>query len=292
MAKKKVAKQKLDQGHEKIIVVWKASQLILNSVFDLPPDRNIISIPSKEEDNANKSKITKRSKMTIFDGEIVIIFDDNKISVRQCGDQERNEEAVVYYLTYKTFLNYNCLSPEKESTAFTPEVNTVTFNLHRYITRHVEENGKTISCTDTEPCEIVLNKQDIIDYLMVIDETIWYAICYYLLGCDTQRYFLIEFYKCLEVIKSHFGNEKEMIGALKPYGFLRQVYKEAKKLANNRRKPLSIARHAPYKGTSVQNIDTKWLFSDPTGREAFETGEKACRNMIDSYLQFRTAGNS
>ncbi|UCG55414.1 MAG: hypothetical protein JSV32_04220, partial [Dehalococcoidia bacterium] len=66
-------------GHEKIIVVWRADQVILNSVFDLPPDRNIISIPPKEEDNANKSKIAERSKMTIFDGEIAIIFDDNKV---------------------------------------------------------------------------------------------------------------------------------------------------------------------------------------------------------------------
>ena len=83
-----------------------------------------------------------------------------------------------------------------------------------------------------------------------------------------------------------------MIVALKPHGFLKQVYKDAKKLANDRMKPLSIARHAPYKGTSVQSIDTKWLFDDPTGKKAFETGEKACRNIIDSYLQFRTAVNS
>jgi hypothetical protein len=279
-----------DMGHENIIVVWRASQAILNSVFDLPPDRNIISFPPKEEDNADKSKITERSKMTIFDGEIVIIFDDNKVSVRQYSNRQLDDRAVVYYLIYKTFLNYNCLLPEKESTEFTPEVNTVSFKLHRYITKHVEENGKTISYIDTEPCEIVLNKKDITDYLMVIDDTILNAICYYLLGCDTQRYFLIEFYKCLEVIKSHFGKEKEMIGALKPHGFLRQVYKEANKLANDRNKSLSIARHTPYKGTPVHNIDTKWLFSDPSGRKAFEIGEKACHNIIDSYLQFRMAG--
>ncbi len=117
--------------------------------------------------------------------------------------------------------------------------------LHRYVTKYAERDGKTISYIDTEPCEIVLNKNDITDYLMVIDETIWNAICYYLLGCDTQRYFLVEFYKCLEVIKTHFGNEKKLTDALKPHGFLRQVYKEAKKLANDRRRPLSIARHAP-----------------------------------------------
>lgn len=279
-------------GHKKFIVVWSASRVILNSVFDLPPDRNIISIPPKEEDNTNKSKITERSKMTIFNGKIAIIFDDNKVSVRQYGDLQLDERMIVYYLIYKTYLHYNCLMPEEESTEVVQEVDSVAFKLHRYVMKYVEEDGETMSYIDTEPCEIVLNKKDITDYLTVVDGTISYAICYYLLGCDTQRYFLIEFYKCLEVIKSHFDDEREMIDALKPHGFLRQVFKDAMKLSNDRRKPLSIGRHAPYKETSIQSIDTKWLFSNPTGRKAFETGEKACRNIVDSYLQFHMAGNS
>jgi len=279
-------------GDENIIVVWRADQAILSSVFDLPPDRRIISFPPKDEDDAKKSKITERAKMTIFDGQIVIIFDDNKVSVRQSGKRQLDDRVLVCYLIYKTFLNYNCLSPEKESTEPTPEVNKVAFKLHRYITKSVKENGKTISYIDTEPCEIVLNKKDITDYLTVLDGPILYAISYYILGCNTQRYFLIEFYKCMEVIKSHFRGQKKMIDALKPHGFLAQVYQEAKKLANDRRRPLSIARHAPLKGASIHDIDTKWLFSDPTGRKAFDTGQKACRNIIDSYLQFRTAGNS
>ena len=278
-------------GTEKIIVAWKATGAILNSVFDLPPDRNIISIPPKEEDVANKSKIAERSKMTIFDGEMVIIFDDNMVSIDQYGDQKLDQEVVVYFLIYKTFLDYNCLSPEKESTESTPEVNTVSFNLHRNITKYVKENGKPLSYIDTEPCEIVLNKKDIIDYLTVVDGTILYAICYYLLGCNTQRYFLIEFYKCLEVIKNHFEKkEKEMITALEPHGFLGQVYDDMKRSANDLMKPLNIGRHAPLKGTPIESIDTKWLFSDPAGKKVFETGEKACRNIIDSYLQFRTTG--
>lgn len=278
-------------GHKKIIVVWKASQAILGSVFDLPPDLRIISYPPKEEDDTNKPKITERSKMTIFDGEIAIIFDDNTVSVRQDGERQRDDRAVVYYLIYRTYLNYNCLMPEEESAEIAQEVDSVAFKLHRYVKKSVVRDGETMSYIDTEPCEIVLTKKDVTDYLMVIDETIWNALCYYLLGCDTQRYFLVEFYKCLEVIKTHFGNEKKMTDALGPHGFLRQVYKEAKKLANDRRRPLSVARHAPYKGASIQNIDTKWLFDDPTGRKTFDTGQKACRNMIDSYLQFRTAGN-
>ena len=225
--------------------------------------------------------------MTLFGGKVVLVFDDNKVSVKQCEDQQMNDQAIIYYLIYKTFLNYNCLLPEKESTALTPEVDAVSFNLHRYTTKYHEEDDKTFSYIGTEPCKLVLNKKDITDYLLAIDETILYAMCYYLLGCNTQRYFLVEFYKCLEVIKNCFGDEKKMTETLKPHGFIKKTYKQAKKLANDRMKPLSIARHAPPKGVFVQNIDTKWLFDDPAGREAFKAGEKACRNIIDSYLQFR-----
>ena len=75
---------------------------------------------------------------------------------------------------------------------------------------------------------------------------------------------------------------------LQPHGFLEASYREAKKLANDQMRPLNISRHAPLKGISVYNVDMKWLFSDPMGKKTFETGEKACRNIIDSYLQFRT----
>jgi len=279
-------------GRDKIIFVWRANRAILNSVFDLPPDRNIISIPPKNEDDANKSKITERSKMTIFDGEIAIIFDDNKVSVRQYADRQRDDRAVVYYLIYKTYLYYNCIMPEEESKEVVQEVDSVAFKLHRYITKHVEENGKTMSYIDTEPCEIILHKKEISDYLTVLDATMWYAIIYYILGCNTQQYFLVEFYKCLEVIKNYFGNETKMKDSLNPHGFVQSDYKNTKRLANDRLRPLSIARHAPLKGITVRSIDTKWLFDDPRGRKAFETGEKACRNIIDSYLQFRIAGNS
>jgi hypothetical protein len=278
--------------NKKIIGVWSAGQAILNSVFDLPPDRRIISIPPKDEDNANKSKITEKSKMTIFDGKLLLFFDDNKVAVRQYDKLKWSEAPIVYYLIYKTYLYYNCLTPENESTEITPEVDSIAFKLHRYVTKYVERDGNTIPYIDTEPCEIILNKKEIEDYLTVLDPTMWCAIIYYILGCNTQQYFLFEFYRCLEVIKNQFESEKKMKEVLQPHGFLGSFYKEAKKLANDRMKPLSISRHAPLKGVSVQNIDTKWLFSDPTGRKAFETGEKACRNLIDSYMRFCIAGKS
>ena len=129
---------------------------------------------------------------------------------------------------------------------------------------------------DSEHEQLVVLLNEVVEFLKVGDDK----------GCTAK---INELTKAL---KSHFENEREMIDTLKPYGFRGQVYKEAKKLANDRMRALSIGRHAPLKGTSVQSIDTKWLLSDPTGRKAFETGEKACRNIIDSYLQFRTAGNS
>ncbi|HBG78547.1 MAG TPA: hypothetical protein DDW84_06880 [Phycisphaerales bacterium] len=278
--------------YQKIIVMWKADRAILNSVFDLPPDRNTISFPLKDEDNVNNSKITTRSKITIFDGKIVLLFDDNKVAIKQYDKIKINEDSIIYYLIYKTFLYYNCLMPENENEESASEVDKVIFQLHRYVTKYAVEDGHTIPYPDTEPCEIVLNKKEIVDYLTILDPTILYAISYYIRGCNTQQYFLVEFYKCLEIIKNHFGNEKKMKESLKNYGFLEDTYKETKKIANDTMKPLSVSRHAPAKDVSVHNIDTKWLFSDPIGRKVFDTGEKACRNIIDAYLQFRIANNS
>jgi hypothetical protein len=276
--------------HKKVIVVWRADRTIINSVFEFPPDRTITTFSPR--DVVHKSRIAARTKMIFFDGELTITFDDNKVFIRQCGERQWNDLAVVYYLIYKTFLSYNWLSPENESTEIAKEVDRIAFKLHRYVTKYVERDGNTIPYTDTEPCEIILDKKDIENYLTVLDQAIGYSISYYLLGCDTQQYFLIEFYKCLEVIKNHFKNEKEMRKALCPHGFVEAVYRDVKKLANDRMKPLSISRHAPLKDISVYNIDTKWLFSDPMGRKTFETGERACRNLIDSYIQFRIAGKS
>ena len=273
-------------SHNKIIVVWRADRTIINSVYEFPPDRMTVSYPPKEI--GHKSIIAARTKMLLFDGNMSITFDDNTVFINRSEDGQWNDLIVVYYIIYKTFLNYNCLLPMNENSATAPEADKVIFKLHHYIKRQVGTNGYT---WDTEPCELVLNKKDIEDGLMAIDQTLLYAICYYLLGCDTQRYFLIEFYKCLEVIRNHFGNEKKLKSALRPHGFLEAIYKNAKKLANDQMNPLSMSRHAPLKGISVRSINTKWLFSDPVGRKTFEIGEKACRNIIDSYIRFCIAGS-
>lgn len=270
-------------GNRKMIIAWKANRTILNSVFELPPDRTMTSFPP--QDATHKSRIAPRSKMSLLNGELTLIFDDDKVCFRESDARRPDSIAIVYYLIYRTFLYYNDLMFEEESTQNTPEVDEVAFKLHHYVTKHVERNGDNVAYIDTEPCEIILNREDIEGYLTVLDQTVWYAICYYLLGCQTQRYFLVEFYKCLEVIRNHFGNEKTMKKELRPHGFLANAYNQVKKLANNR---LSIARHAPRKGISVQSIDTKWLFDNPIGRRTFEAGEKACRNIIDAYLKFRS----
>lgn len=269
-----------------MVIVWEANRTILNSAFDLPPDRTITSFPP--QDTSHKSRIAPRSKMSLLNGDLTLIFDDTKVCFRGSDNWTLDIRAVVYYLAYRTFLNCNCLMFEEEGPQNTPEVDEVAFNLHRYVKKFVERNGDHVAYMDTEPCEIVLKRKDIEDYLAVIDQTAWCAICYYLLGCQTQRYFLVEFYKCLEVVKNHFGNEKTMKEVLEPHGFLSSAYRKVKKLANDRMKPLSIARHAPPKGISVQSIDTKWLFDDPIGRTVFEAGERACRNIVDAYLKSKS----
>jgi hypothetical protein len=275
--------------YKKFNIAWSADRTILNSVYDFPFDRRVISF-SEEEKSEHKSIITTKSKLTILYEKLTLLFDDNKVIIRQHDTQQWNDFTLIYYLIYKTFIHYNCTTPvEQENISTVRDTNEIIFRLERYVKKSIVENGRTGFYMDTEPCDLVLNKQDIIDYLHVVDETVWLALCYYLLGCDTFRYFLVEFYKCLEVVRSHFGNEKKMKDALQTYGFRQSSYEETKKLANDRRNPLSISRHAPFKGCPIKSIDTKWLFDNPFGKKTFETGETACRNTIDAYIKFRVA---
>jgi len=162
--------------HRNIIIVWQANQTILNSRFDLPPDRTIVTYPPELDGGVHKSRIAPRSKMTFSDGDLTLVFDDTQVAVRQCGERQWNEQAIICYLIYRTFLFYDCLVPTNESTEVAPEVDAVVFQLHQNVVRHVERDGHTIPCRDTEPCEIVVHKQDIADYLSVFDHALAYAL--------------------------------------------------------------------------------------------------------------------
>jgi len=37
------------------------------------------------------------------------------------------------------------------------------------------------------------------DFIRVLNPTLYYAMAFYLVGCENRRYFLVEFYKAVEL---------------------------------------------------------------------------------------------
>jgi hypothetical protein len=221
---------------------------------------------------------------------VTLGFDDDSLWVanddRHVG---RDLSSVVNYVSYKTFICYNILMPlgEPEYPPDAADASQVVFHLAKIVEKQERINGKIATWHEDEPCELILTKQDVADYLRAIDLALTYAIYYYLMGCNTSTYFLVEFYKCLEVIEEQLGGEKGLLKNLAWFGLDPGLHKTVKRLANDQKKPLSIGRHAPYPGVPMIPVDTKWLFDDPRGRKTFEAGEEACRSVIECYIKYR-----
>ena len=66
--------------------------------------------------------------------------------------------------------------------------------------------------------EIVVTKEQINEFLGLIDPSLYYSIASYLIGPNSHRYFLYEYYKVVEYIENELGSEQELISRLRPYG--------------------------------------------------------------------------
>ena len=268
--------------------MWQARGTILNTKYSFPSDRCIVSYPPDE--TRPKSRIADCSRMLLCRYGVTLGFDDNSLWIAN-DDRHAGRElsSLVNYISYKTFILYNILIPsdEPEYPPDEADASQVVFHLTKMVEKQTRSKGKIAMWHEDEPCELVLIKQDVADYLRAADLPLVYAIYYYLMGCNTSRYFLIEFYKCLEVIEKQLGHEKGLLKCLPRFGLDKALYKNVKRLADDEREPLSIGRHAPNPGIPMIPVDTKWLFDDPLGRKTFEAGEEACRSVIECYIRYR-----
>ena len=272
--------------------MWQACGTIFTAKYSFPSDRCVVSFPPIE--TRPKSRIADCSRMILGQYGVSLGFDDNSLWVtnddRHAG---RDLSSLVNYVSYKTFILYNILMPsdEPEYPPAAADVSQVVFHLAKIVEKQKLINGRIAMWHEDEPCELVLTKQEVADYLRVADLTLAYAIYYYLMGSNTSRYFLIEFYKCLEVIEKQLGHEKGLLKCLPRFGLDPALHKKVKRLADDEREPLSIGRHAPDPGIPMIPVDTKWLFDDPRGRKTFEAGEEACRSVIECYIRYRVDSN-
>jgi len=265
----------------------------MNPHYELPTDRIIKMYPHEEEKG---TKIVKPCKLSLRKYGLILLFNDNRIIFfTECNDttiQKVNTifEPLRYFIIYKSFVNYNVDSwPQEEDASLineVPEVDTVLFNLSQIVKKQIEDKGHKGYYYDMEPCVLKLKRQDIEDFLVTLNYNLVLAICYYLMGCENPKYFLIENYKCVEAIKNHFGNNKSMQQKLESYGFNMSDYRKLYRYANDERKPLSIGRHAPKKNAQLLYIDVKHLLEEPKSRQVFEDSERICRSMIDMFILY------
>lgn len=278
-----------------------ASSTIENPNYTFPNDRIVQTYPL--EDKPKGTIITRPSKISLQSRGLTLLFNDNKITCFLHAHNIPSEEGnpwftpLLYFIIYETFLNYNLYGfPKPSSIALldaAPEVDKISFNLGQLLRKEGEDEiaGEKVKTFhhEIEPYILTLEKNDIDDFLAVLNENLYLAICYYLIGCENIKYFLIEYYKALEVIKNYFGSEKQMQEQLKPYGFKSIEYKKLNRYANDQREPLNIGRHAPKKGAKLFVVDFKRLAEEPKSKEIFEESSRICRTMIEIFMRYLVA---
>jgi hypothetical protein len=126
-----------------------------------------------------------------------------------------------------------------------------------------------------------------IDFLRTLNDTLHYALAFYLIGCENTRYFLVEYYKAVEVIENTLGGERSCIDLLGPFGVDKATLKTFRGECNDMlRAPVDIGRHAPAPTAPLYAVDLRNLLSEPRSRSLFETSTRACRQVIDGYMEF------
>lgn len=235
--------------------------------------------------------------------EITLIFQGNRIFFMAFGIWDLISDVVFRireFVSYRTFSNYNTIgiaTSDELWLAQSVPVPLVNYRIKKLAggTEIITVDGQRIEANTrtVEDNVITLRAEEIDQYLEVVNDELYFAMASYLLGCDNPRYFLVEFYKAVEVIKNTFESEQVFLRTFAPYGVTRGNYTKFRRLCNDdRNRPLSIARHAPQRGEEMTVVDIRRLLDDPPSRAYFEFASMFCRQIIDSYLQLLAASTN
>lgn len=291
---------KKNKKEKKFGLSIKASGIILNPWFQLTSNQTICQYiePGIIE---NKLDLTDKFFVELPAFNLNLYFDtDSIIFINKDKSLPFNLliNPIQYFLTYKTFINYNIVSPYCIiSESQFSKVDILRFKIGKIIRIDKEEkSGNKIIKTfhhEIEPHLLEFPLENLFNYLSILNKTIYFAIASYLIGCDNPRYFLVEFYKAVEFIKNSFKNEDEFINSLSEYGITKRRYKKFTQNCNDSlNSPFDIGRHAPSSNTEIYSIDIKNLFVDPLSTELFLSSTKLCRDVIDAYINYSINKNS
>ncbi|HEV3448255.1 MAG TPA: hypothetical protein VG099_26685 [Gemmataceae bacterium] len=153
--------------------------------------------------------------------------------------------------------------------------------------KRLEDN--TFVALGMEPYRLEIDRTFFDGFDKLIDRSLEMSLIHFLDASENPKYFLHEYYKCMEGIENSFGGETPMLNALQPYGFTKKMLNELNRTANNPRQPLSFARHATAPGANVIGITDRALYSESWQRQLFIDATKICRAGIDAYVSYLLA---
>jgi hypothetical protein len=273
----------------------KATRTILNPWYKLPAHITVFGsdLPSASDERLEitppcRVELEEQGLRLLFrNDEVVFVFTGGSLAPRYLIN------PILYFLTYQTFINYNLIGPVTnpiDASAF-HEIERITFKVERIIRVEAErqDGGKVnkgfYHTGKDESLEIAAGS--IAQYLRILNPTLYYSLSFYLIGCDNPRYFLIEFYKAVEVITNEFGSKDEFLKSLKSYGVTKRKFKDFGEVCNDMRlTPLDIGRHAPMPGAPLYSVDLRNLLVEPRSRDVLESSTVFCRKVIDAYMVF------
>jgi hypothetical protein len=225
--------------------------------------------------------------------QLTLCFDPDRITF--IGDQHRSARAVnplLYFIQFRTFIRYNIFWPPAGSDlAMYPGTDCVPFTLERIVPVETVETfgGKEVKFLHHESKgeTVHISQGELADYLSVLNPALYYALGFYLRGCENPGYLLVEYYKAVEVIKRVFGGEGPFLDALKPFGVVRDEYKTFARNSNDM--PLDIGRHAPKPDAELYAVDLRHMLVQPRSRDVVEQATRLCRAVVDGYLRYLLA---
>jgi hypothetical protein len=277
----------------------KATRTILNPWYELPARVTVLDPRNPSAPN-DQPEITPPCRVDLSKHGIKLFFRDREVVFVSEGDSLAPRHLVYPirdFLAYRTFINYNLIGPLSKPIIeeMFEEGVAVRFKTERVVrveTTEEKQEDKIVKGFYHEGKEewIEVSTDDFEHYLSVLNQTLYYAIAFYLIGCDNPRYFLIEFYKAVEVIRKDLGGKgsgsaARFIKALGQYGVTEKDYRTFKCICDDdSREPLDIGRHAPKPDVPLYAVDIRKFHADPRTSDIFQSATSFCRRVIDGYM--------
>ncbi len=260
-------------------VCWKATGAIADSEIE---SDGLLASTDPTVGLRGPKVVCSPTRIDLFDGRYVLLLRNDELVLFLAPEDISSFPyySLLYYLCYCSRVNYNIIYPPLgvQSPENLEPVEEIIFSMRKRVLVEREDTifGQTgkFQHYESEPFSIHVYKSDIERHLKKSTNELHLAISYFLIGCENLRYFLVEFYKSVEIIKLSFGGDTKFLKALDPYGLNSSDYKALKRYANDQHQPLDIGRHAPVPGARLRHIDTRRLLTEPLSKDVWTDAEK------------------